>query len=399
MYSIINGIQVIKLFGWEKAFDRVVNEIRKYEIKAIAKGYYVKATLMSFDILTSFAVFVTLVLYVSLENNSLTAQKAFVTIAYFKYVNQYLVHFWPMAITSLADGWISLKRVETFLTQNNVSQKASKKETCELSMEITLKNASAFWNKEDQNRCGIDSVNLSIKPKELTAIIGTVGSGKTTLLEVILKELPLTEGVLEVGGTISYAAQQAWIFEGSIKNNIIFIEDFDENRYRKVVDICALDRDLKQLPHGDETIVGERGISLSGGQKARISLARAIYKKADIYLLDDIFSAVDTVVGSSIFEDVIKKFLKVSFPTLQFLTALTITFIKNQNSTCLLVTHQLQYLCDVKNIFVMEKGTVKPLQNSQEYFENFMKNTKEKEVKGTANQDEVRLDSTPSQVN
>ena len=330
MYSIINGIQVIKMFGWEIAFDRVINEIRKYEIKAIAKGFYVKATLMSFDILTSFAVFVTLVLYVSLENNPLSAQKAFVTIAYFKYVNQHLVHFWPMAITSLADGWISLKRVESFLVQNIVLKKVTETMTSEFSMGITLKNASAFWNIEDQNRCGIDSVNLTIKPNELTAIIGTVGSGKTTLLEVILKELPLTEGFLEVGGTISYASQQTWIFEGSIKNNIVFIDDFDENRYRKVIEICALDRDLKQLPHGDETIVGERGINLSGGQKARINLARAIYKKADIYLLDDIFSAVDTVIGSIIFEEVLKKFLKVSFLILQFfLKYLTIIFNTN----------------------------------------------------------------------
>lgn len=124
--------------------------------------------------------------------------------------------------------------------------------------------------------------------------------------------MPLIDGSLEVSGTISYAAQQAWIFEGSVKSNIIFIEDFDEKRYRKVLHACALERDLEQFAHGDETIVGERGISLSGGQKARINLARAIYKRADIYLLDDILSAVDAVVGKSIFERGIKQFLKVS---------------------------------------------------------------------------------------
>lgn len=310
MYSIINGIQVIKMFGWEKAFERLINSIRKHEIKAITKGYYVKATFLSFEFLTSFAVFVTLVLYVYM-GNQITAQKAFVTIAYFNYVNRHLVYFWPMAVTSLADGWISLKRVESFLVQET-SKMTEKQIPLSATTEITLKNASAYWNKDERSFNGITSVDLSIEPRQLTAVVGHVGCGKSSLLEVILKELPLSQGTLEVGGTISYAAQKAWIFEGSVKNNIIFIEEFDEIRYKKVIHACDLECDLEQLPHGDETIVGERGISLSGGQKARINLARAIYKAADIYLLDDILSAVDPVVGKNIFNRAIKQFLNVS---------------------------------------------------------------------------------------
>lgn len=176
MYSIINGIQVIKMFGWEKAFESLINSIRKHEINAIAKGYYVKATLLSFEILTSFAVFVTLVLYVYL-GNSITAQKAFVTIAYFNYVNRHLVYFWPMAVTSLADGWISLKRVESFLTQK-VSKDNEKVFAVSPLVEISLKNASAYWNKDDQNRNGISSVDLNINPNELTAVVGHVGMWK-----------------------------------------------------------------------------------------------------------------------------------------------------------------------------------------------------------------------------
>lgn len=311
MYSIINGIQVIKMFGWEEAFRRVVNAIRQYEGKAIARGYYIKATLLSFEFLSNFAVFATLVSYVYL-GNSLTAQKAFVTIAYFNYVNTTLVHFWPMAITSVADGWISLRRVEAFLVQRvsknegNASSKSSTKPG------IALKNASAHWNVDEQNRNGIDSICLEINETGLTALVGHVGCGKTTLLETILEEIPLISGSIDVNGTVSYAAQQAWIFEGSIKQNIVFIEEFDEKRYKQVVHACALEQDFEKFSQGDETIVGERGISLSGGQKARINLARAVYKKADIYLLDDILSAVDAHVGKQIFEKCIKQFLNVS---------------------------------------------------------------------------------------
>lgn len=313
MYSIINGVQVIKMYGWENAYERAIKSIRGNEIRAIAKTFYIKATLLSCEVLTSFAVFATLVTYVYM-GNSITAEKAFVTIAYFNYVNQVLVHFWPMAITSVAEGWISLKRVESFLIQKTqIDDPTQDNQTSDVSKSgIVLKNASAYWNQDDKNKIGVSSINLEIGKQNLTAIVGQVGCGKTTLLEVILKELPLVEGSLEINGSISYAAQAAWIFEGSVKSNIVFIEKFDEARYNKVVSVCALERDLELFPHGDETVVGDRGISLSGGQKARINLARAIYKKAHIYLLDDPLSAVDANVGKHIFEKCIREFLKVS---------------------------------------------------------------------------------------
>ena len=140
-----------------------------------------------------------------------------------------------------------------------------------------------------------------------------VGSGKTTLLEAVLGELELDSGSIELNGTLSYANQVPWLFEGSVKSNIIFSEEYDEKRYSEVIKAAGLERDFELFEFGDKTIVGERGISLSGGQKARVSLARAVYKKADIYLLDDPLSAVDTLVGKHIFEECIVKFLKVCF--------------------------------------------------------------------------------------
>lgn len=321
MFSIITGIQVIKMYGWEIAFAKSLEAIRKFEMNAIAKGYYVRATLLSLVFIPSLAVFSTFVMYVMM-GNSITAVKAFVTIAYFNYMRASIVEFWPMAVTSVAEGLVSLRRVEEFLLQEN-SQKTSIKQLRKKSVRIQspeigifMRTASAYWNQdESNNNAGITSVDLEIEKQSLVAVIGSVGSGKTTLLEVILKELPLVDGDLNVTGSVSYAAQQAWIFEGSVKRNILFTEELDDKRYRNVLHVCALERDLELFPHGDETIVGDRGISLSGGQKARINLARAVYKNADIYLLDDPLSAVDAHVGKHIFEKCIKEFLKVSHST------------------------------------------------------------------------------------
>lgn len=163
-------------------------------------------------------------------------------------------------------------------------------------------------------------------------------SGKSTLLHVIIGELDVDQGDCIINGSISYASQETWLFEGTVRSNIIFIETFDQNRYKEVVRVCGLERDFKLMPNGDMTIVGERGISLSGGQKARISLARAVYKQADIYLLDDPLSAVDSHVGKHLFQECIQQFLK--------------------NKICILVTHQLQYLKDVNHLVLMYHGRV-----------------------------------------
>lgn len=148
----------------------------------------------------------------------------------------------------------------------------------------------------------------------------------------------MDEGSCMINGSISYASQETWLFEGTVRSNIIFIEEFDQRRYKDVVRVCGLEKDFKLMPNGDQTIVGERGISLSGGQKARISLARAVYKQADIYLLDDPLSAVDSHVGKHLFQECIKQFLK--------------------NKTCILVTHQLQYLKDVNHLVLMYHGRI-----------------------------------------
>jgi len=138
-----------------------------------------------------------------------------------------------------------------------------------------------------------------------------------------------------VHGKVAYTSQEAWIFSGTIRENILCGSEYIEQRYRRVIEAAALERDLTLLPKGDQTLVGERGISLSGGQKARVSLARCLYVDADVYLMDDPLSAVDTHVGRHLFDKAINGFLK--------------------DKTRILVTHQLQYLKGVDKILVLKE--------------------------------------------
>lgn len=307
-----------------------------------------------------------------LIGNYITARKVFIVSLYFNILNLAMVTFWPLAITAVSDGYVSVKRLQEFLLANEKKPEVNigghdeqikngktsktrqtnflRQRYTKITQELLLlgrnvkKNAitkgismykvTAAWElSANKGSAGIHDFNLKIAEKELCAVVGQVGAGKSTLFQVILGELDLDSGHIYVNGVVSYAAQEAWIFEGSIRNNIVFIEEFDETRYKEVVRVCALERDFDLLPSGDLTVVGEQGITLSGGQKARVNLARAIYKHADIYLLDDPLSAVDTHVGKHIFKECIQTFLK--------------------DKICVLITHQLQYLSDVKHLVLI----------------------------------------------
>ncbi|KAG1714743.1 Multidrug resistance-associated protein 4 [Nymphon striatum] len=147
----------------------------------------------------------------------------------------------------------------------------------------------------------VKGISFELNPGDYLCVIGEVGSGKTSLLKTVLKELVINRGIVKVSGKIAYACQQSWIFADTLKNNIIFGSKYDKEKYQNVINTCCLCKDINDMPNGDETLVGERGIRLSGGQRARISLARALYYDADIYLLDDPLSAVDAEVGNSLY--------------------------------------------------------------------------------------------------
>ncbi|KAH0534630.1 hypothetical protein KQX54_006034 [Cotesia glomerata] len=204
-------------------------------------------------------------------------------------------------------------------------------------------------------------VTLKVKPGELCTLVGPVGSGKSSLLNLLLQELPVSAGTVglfqfenekPIGFkskhrfiqdnpemTISYASQDPWLFSGTIRENILFGLEYDHTRYREVTRVCSLLKDFQQFPNGDLTSVGERGASLSGGQRARVNLARAIYKQADLYLLDDPLSAVDARVARILFNECISKHL--------------------HGKTRILVTHQLNYLKQADTIAMIDRGCIK----------------------------------------
>lgn len=153
-------------------------------------------------------------------------------------------------------------------------------------------------------------------------------------MNVILGELPILKGSCKVIGKIAYCSQEPWIFNGSIRQMILCGKEMDSERYYRVIQASALEKDFRQLPLGDSSIIGEGGVSLSGGQKARVNLARCLYVDADIYLLDDPLSAVDAHVSDHIFKKVIKGFLR--------------------EKICVLVTHQLQHLTDTDRVILLK---------------------------------------------
>lgn len=327
MHEIISGIQVIKMYAWEKPFAKVVNAERFKEIKIIKWNSFVKGSVLSsFIFIEKSILFVTVISYV-LFGNKITADKVFSLAQFFNLLQLVLAIRFPYAVTNGAETLISIKRLQHFLMLEKKTHSATEKNEFN---SIALKDIHLSWETGTKMFKG---VNIIIPPGTLCAIIGAVGEGKSTLLQLLLGELIPESGLLEISGNISYSSQEAWLFASTVRKNILFGQKYDPIRYKSVVKVCALERDFELLPYGDNTLVGDRGISLSGGQKARINLARAVYKDADIYLLDDPLSAVDTHVGKHLFEECIVGFLK--------------------GKTRILVTHQLQYLKKVDHLVVL----------------------------------------------
>ena len=202
---------------------------------------------------------------------------------------------------------------------------------------VLLQNVICSW-AGSWDKLTLKSLSLSVHQGDLIFIVGPVGCGKTSLLHAILQEIPLLTGKITRQGRITWAGQKPWILSGTMRDNILFGEAFDQQRYQRTLEVCDLYKDLQRFPDGDMTRVGERGVVLSGGQRARVELARAVYSNADIYLLDDPLSAVDSKVGQHIFRECITGILS--------------------DKTRLMITHNLQVLKDATNIVIIKDGTI-----------------------------------------
>lgn len=351
MDEIISGVQVIKMYAWEKPFEKLIKFARKSELKIVKKSSYVRGLFMTFNLFTTrVALFCTL-LTMSLMDQKITAAKVFVFMSYYNVIAQTMSTMFVRGISEVAELLVAIKRLQDFLlneefvpfkNQQNNNDDAVKKFNNDL---LYLDGLSSKWSP-NSTELALKNINLHIKERTLTGIIGPVGSGKSSLLQTILGEMVISDGTIQVNGKIAYASQEAWVFGGTIRQNILFGSEYNRKRYHDVIKACNLEKDFKQFTDGDGTIVGDRGASLSGGQKARINLARTIYRDADIYLLDDPLSAVDIHVSKHLYDECINGYLA--------------------NKTRILVTHQVYHLKDADHILIMNNGLIEDQGTFQE---------------------------------
>ncbi|XP_055307782.1 ATP-binding cassette sub-family C member 4-like isoform X2 [Sitodiplosis mosellana] len=378
MDEIISGVQVLKMYAWEKPFERLISAARRRELSVILKNSYIRALhLTLFLFATRVALFGTVLSFVWLYGpENLTVSKMFMTSYLLNVITLGMCRIFIRSITEMGEVYIALKRLQIFFeyeekteVSSNGSEVISSDELDKQHLAVRLKNVSAEWsavkNENDKNSAkltkkigsyqnkdelnSIESklfklkdINLEVPKGKLIFVVGSVGAGKSTLAQVLLKELPLTHGASGINGTTSYASQVSWTFTSSIRQNIVFGQHMDRARYDEVVKCAALTKDFEQFSNGDMTMVGENGAGLSGGQKARINFARALYRKADIYLIDDPLSAVDTHVQSHLFHKCIG-------PN---------GYLARQNATRILITHQLHFMKEADWIVVLKDGKI-----------------------------------------
>ncbi|KAJ7305801.1 hypothetical protein JRQ81_010167 [Phrynocephalus forsythii] len=328
--TILGDIKILKLHCWEKNFMDKVFGIRAQELQALKKSQLLfSASLTSFQSSTFLISFIMFAVYTLADHrNILNAQKAFVSLALVNILNT--AHsFLPFSINAVMQPCVP-SYVLCFLAQDS----------------IRIRNGTFSWCRESPP-C-LKRINLAITRGSLCAIVGHVGAGKSSLLSAILGELHRLEGSVATKGSVAFASQESWIQNASVEDNITFGEKMDQRWYDRVVEACALRPDLGHFPAGNRTQIGEKGINISGGQKQRISLARGVYKRAAVYLLDDPLSAVDAPVGQHIFEQVIgpNGLLK--------------------NKTRVLVTNAVHLLSKVDNIIVITSGEISEIGSWQE---------------------------------
>lgn len=212
----------------------------------------------------------------------------------------------PMVITAIIEATVAVGRLTSFFAAEELQDDAVTRKPAALNAgdeALRIRDATFTWDRNDTRRC-LEDIDYIARKGELSCIVGRVGSGKSSLLEAMLGDIWKIHGEVVIHGSTAYVAQQSWVMNASVKENIVFGHRWDPQFYERTVHACALTDDFKTLPDGDQTEVGERGISLSGGQKARLTLARAVYARADIYLLDDCLSAVDQHVGRHLINNV-----------------------------------------------------------------------------------------------
>ncbi|XP_019052127.1 PREDICTED: ABC transporter C family member 13 isoform X2 [Nelumbo nucifera] len=349
--ELLTYIRTLKMYAWEVLFSNRLMEIRSLEVKYLSTRKYLDAWCVFFWATTPtlFSLF-TFGLF-TLMGHPLNAATVFTCLALFNTLISPLNSF-PWVINGLIDAIISTRRLSRFLACSEHSSEFVETANISLAslskdqdgcvsqhMAIIIREACCAWsnsNLEGKNLV-LNHITLDIPKGFLVAVIGEVGSGKSSLLNSILGEMRLIHGSIHCWGSIAYVP---WILSGTIRDNILFGKNYDAKRYKEVLRACALDIDISLMVGGDLTYIGEKGINLSGGQKARLALARAVYHGSDIFMLDDVLSAVDAQVSRWIlYNGILGPLMK--------------------QQTRILCTHNVQAISSADMIVVMDKGLVK----------------------------------------
>ncbi|KAM5164109.1 ATP-binding cassette sub-family C member 10 isoform 2-T2 [Mantella aurantiaca] len=319
--ELLSGMRVVKFYTWEEHFARQLTILRKKELRSLRAIKLLDAVCVylwaALPVLISIVTFVTYVLL----GNQLTAAKVFTALALVGMLILPL-NIFPWVLNGILEAKVSLDRIQSFLDlpdQNMLSYYNREAPPTGGSSAVEVQDAVFSWGaefKDDIKRSTSLQVSinhLSVPKGALVAVVGKVGCGKSSLLAALTGELTRRGGALYVSrheDGFGFVAQEPWIQFATIRDNILFGKEYNELLYKEVMEACALTEDLRIFPSGDQTEVGENGVTLSGGQKARVSLARAVYQEKDIYLLDDPLAAVDADVASHLMEKCILGILR-----------------------------------------------------------------------------------------
>uniref|UniRef100_A0A7N6ATP7 ATP-binding cassette sub-family C member 5 n=1 Tax=Anabas testudineus TaxID=64144 RepID=A0A7N6ATP7_ANATE len=389
MNEILSYIKFIKMYAWVKAFSQDVRRIREEERRILElTGYCQSITVGVAPIVVVIASVATFSAHMLLGYD-LTAAQAFTVVTVFNAMT-FALKVTPFSVKSLSEASVAMERFkvdgvralpsdpqvaveicgatlawegggqreDVISNPNEEEQDEGEVETCPPLLSVPpvyprLQSTLHCINLSIQqvksgfrtNYCSVspESENLNtstclLVQGTLVGVCGSVGSGKTSLISAVLGQLTVQMGSVAVRGRLAYVAQQAWILNATLRDNILFGQEYQEDRYQSVLSACCLRPDLALLPNADLSEIGERGANLSGGQRQRISLARALYSDRDIYILDDPLSALDAHVANHVFHNAIRKQLC--------------------HKTVVFVTHQLQYLVDCDDIILMREGNI-----------------------------------------
>ncbi|KAG6642050.1 ABC transporter C family member 2-like [Carya illinoinensis] len=358
MNEILAAMDTVKCYAWESSFQSKVESVRTKELSWFRKASLLGACNMF--LLNSIPVVVTVISFgmFTLLGGDLTPARAFTSLSLFA-VLRFPLFMLPNIITQAVNANVSLKRLEELLlAEERILLPNPPLDPRQPA--ISVKNGCFSWDSKAE-RPTLSNINLDISVGSLVAIVGSTGEGKTSLISAMLGELPsISDASVVMRGTVAYVPQVSWIFNATVRDNILFGSAFQSARYEMAIDVTALRHDLDILPGGDLTEIGERGVNISGGQKQRVSMARAVYSNSDVYIFDDPLSALDAHVARQVFDKCIKGELR--------------------GKTRVLVTNQLHFLSQVDRIIlvhegvVKEEGTFEELSNEGILFQKLMEN-------------------------